>query len=389
MWPPIGCEKRESSSEHWIRLAGSEVEVEQMVGGTRGTDYVYVMLNGLLTNVKHLPGARLVAKEDWGRNRRREVYRVPKSVIADKPIVKVSFSKSGYMFLDLCMVRGEGIECYSCPPDVCRELASKFKFIGGEEQLAEFYVDFIPKLVDEIKSVVKKSNARGIFFAGHASRLEETFNDPHLSLFTSMVLDTWQGRALSLQEKVSHVVELWVLAKVVEVVDGETIDDKWWVEFTSNHPLARVKSRATGKDYTIFYQPSIYPHVISAFLPERKRLHLIPDIVVFEGLSQLSQYLGWGELHELVEKGSRPLLLIEVKSGIETSEWRRPEYVLKQLESYEQYLKPRRIALAVLTRLKEPLLKAGLRRLGVDVYEELLDPKVQASFARYVQEALE
>jgi len=81
--------------------------------------------------------------------------------------------------------------------------------------------------------------------------------------------------------------------------------------------------------------------------------------------------------------------VIEVKSGIEMSEWGRPEYVLKQLEVYKQYLEPKRIALAVLTRLGEPSLKTGLRRLGVDVYEDLLSPEIQASFARYVRDALE
>ena len=66
----------------------------------------------------------------------------------------------------------------------------------------------------------------------------------------------------------------------------------------------------------------------------------------------------------------------------------RPEYVLKQLEAYKQYLKPKHITLAVLTQLEEPSLKVGLRKLGVDIYEDLLDPEIQAGFARYVQEAL-
>jgi len=126
-----------------------------------------------------------------------------------------------------------------------------------------------------------------------------------------MVLDTWQGRALSLQEKISHIVELWVLAKVVEAVDGETVGGEWWVEFVKKNPFARIMSRTTGREYTIFYQPSIYPtypRIASTFLPERRRFHLIPDIVVFEALSQ---YLEWG---------SRPLLVVEVKSGVETSE---------------------------------------------------------------------
>ena len=323
IWPPIGCEKRESGTEYWIRFVGQDVEVEQTVGGTRGTDYVYVMFDEFLTNVKYLPGAKLVTREDRGRNRHREVYRIPKSIFVNKPVVMVGFSNSGGMVLHLCMVREEGVEVYSCPQyeNICRELALRFKFIGGEAQLAKFYINLIPKLINEIKSVVKKSNTSGIFFAGHARRLKETFNDPKLSLFTSLVLDTWRGRVLSLQEKISHIVELWVLAKVVEAADGETISDGWWVEFTKNYPFAHIKSRATGKGYTIFYQSSIYPHIISGLLPELegKRLHLIPDIVMFESLLR---YSGWGRLHKLVEQGNHPLLVIEVKSGIETSEWR-------------------------------------------------------------------
>ena len=115
------------------------------------------MFEGFLTNVRYLPGARLVAEEDRGRGRRREVYRAPKSIFTNKPIVIVSFTNSGSMLPHSCMVRGEGVECYFCPryENIFRELASRFKFIGGEGQLAEFYINFIPKLVNEIKRVLE------------------------------------------------------------------------------------------------------------------------------------------------------------------------------------------------------------------------------------------
>lgn len=360
-------------------------------------------LASFLTNVRHLPGAKLVAREEWGRNRHREVYRVPMSILINRLIVRVSFSNSGYISLNLCMVNGNNLDCYWCPryEDICRELASKLRIIGGERQLAEFYINFVPRLANEIKSVAEKTNTRRIFFAGHAQRFEEVLNDPHLSLFTSMVLDTWQGRVLSLQEKISHIAELWVLAKIIEAINGETLTlrneggtlkielgGEWWIEFTKNYPFAYIRSRTIGKDYTLFYQPSIYPHIISGFLEglQGKRLHLIPDILIFEGI--IAQFLNWGELHKIIEQGIRPLLVVEVKSGFETSEWRKPQYVLKQLQAYMAYLKPKRIALAVLTELGEPSLRAELKRLNVDVFERLLSPEIQAEFAQYIHDVL-
>ena len=399
-WPPQGCEEWKEV-RHWIRVVGSEIEIVQMVGGTRGTDYVYVEDSGFLTNVRYLLGARLVAREEWGRGRRREMYRVPKSILVNRLVVRVSFSNSGYMHLTLCRVREDGVECYWCSShqDLCRELATRFGFVGGERQLAEFYINFVPRLVDEIKRIARKANTEGVFFAGHAKRFEETFVDPYLSLFTSMVLDTWQGRVLSLQEKISHIAELWVLAKIIEAMDGETMSlrydlnrvelvlgGEWWIEFTKNRPFAYIRSRTKGKEYTFFYQPSIYPHIISAFLPGKKRLHLVPDIVIFEGI--IDQLLDWGELHKLIEQGKHPLLVVEVKTGLETSEWRSPEYILGQLKTYKEYLQPKRIALAVLMPLRDTLFRAALRSLNVDVFDNLLNPKAQEAFRNYILETL-
>ena len=386
-WLPTGCEKLEGGAEPWIEFVGSDVEVMQVVGGTRGTDYVYVMFEGLLTNVKYLPGAELVTKECAGRFC-REIYRVPKSILTNKLIMIVNFSNSGSMLTLLCMVREEVVDCYWCPhyENICRELALRFRFIGEEAQLAKFYINFIPKLINEIKNIAERSSVRKIFFAAHAWRLREVFNNPQLSLFTSMVLDTWQGRVLSLENKISHIVELWVLAKVIEAVDGETISEVWWVEFRKNYPFAYIRSRTIGREYTIFYQPSVYSDINSLFTPRKERLHLIPDIVMFKGIPP--QRLGWNKLYAFIDQGNYPILVIEVKLGIETSEWRKPEYVLRQLEAYKQYLKPKNIALAVLTRLEEPSLKTELEELGVDLYEDLLNPDIQVSFAQYVQNVL-
>jgi len=285
------------------------------------------------------------------------------------------------MFTTICRIGINAIDCYLCnAEEVYRELAPRFKIIGGEKSFVEFYLKFVPKLVEEIKSVMKKSGAKDIFFAGHAERFEETFRDPYLSLCTSMVLDTWQGRALSLQGKISQIVELWVLAKIIESIDGETLDERWWVEFMKNVPFARVRSRVTGKIYTIFYQPTILPHIIS-FIWGGKRIHLVPDIVVFEGEVERVR---WGELYKVIEVGRTPLLVVEVKTGLETTEWRSPEYILKQLEEYRLRLKPQHLALTVLMGAGE-FLKSQAKTLGAEVHENLLTPQGLNKFTDYLR----
>jgi hypothetical protein len=69
-----------------------------------------------------------------------------------------------------------------------------------------------------------KSKASDIVFAGHAERLRETLNAPYLSLFTSMVLPGEKRRIQSIEVKLSHIAELWVFAKLVEAINGETLD---------------------------------------------------------------------------------------------------------------------------------------------------------------------
>ncbi|WP_054842580.1 hypothetical protein [Vulcanisaeta distributa] len=82
-----------------------------------------------------------------------------------------------------------------------------------------------------------------------------------------------------------------------------------------NNPFAFIRSRTFNREFTIYYQPSIYPHITSAFTGGG-RLHLIPDIVVFEGV--VDEFLNWGGgLHRLIDGGRSPLLIVEVKTGVE------------------------------------------------------------------------
>lgn len=389
--PFPGCEEKVEPST-WFRDTGLEYEIEQMVGGTRGTDYVYIRDNGVLVNISYFRGAKRISVERWGRGRRREVYRVSKHAIQNRMLVRIGFTNSGYMHVDICYVHKDAIECYWCSStrgDWTEYLVRMFKPIGGERSFLEFYRNFIPKFVKDIEDVRSRSRTETIVFGGHAQRLREVLEDPYLSLLSTLALNTWQGRILSLQEKVSHVAELWVLVKVIEAIDGETLQRAsgriWWIEFTKNYPFAIVRSRVTGKEYTIFYQPSIYPHVIPGFLANAPK-HLVPDIVVFDGV--INEFIDWGELYKVIEAGKQPLLVIEVKTGLETSEWRKPDYIYSQLEEYKTLLKSKHIVLAVLTQLKDILFKARLKHIGVDVFENLLSTKALEGFKSYIVETL-
>jgi hypothetical protein len=86
-----------------------------------------------------------------------------------------------------------------------------------------------------------------------------------------MALPDEKGRIQSIEVRLSHIVELWVFTKLIEAIDGETLDrwviegltinspgNNWWIEFMRNEPIAFIKSRRNNEKYTIYYQPSIY-----------------------------------------------------------------------------------------------------------------------------------
>jgi len=363
------------SSFSLIRVRDQIVEVEQMVGGTRGADYAYIEdERGLLTNIRYISGSRLLLSENWGRHRRREVYSIPLSAIEGRAILYFSYSRSGYMSVEVCRIYSGAISCYLCvnESEVCRSYADRFKVLSGEGSFAEFYRRFTPILVEDVNRVISRTGAK-MWFTGHAHRVEEVLENPILSLCTAMTLDTWQGRLLSLQEKLSKLVELWILSLVFEAIDAKALRDELLIEHTTNWPLP-IKSNKLGKEFTVFYQPSIYAPIGGG--------HVVPDIVVYEGV--IDRYIGWGKLHKIA---SKPILLIEVKTGLETTKWASPDYILEQVKSYKDVLQPKHIALAVLTR-GDPAVRAGLRALGVEIFENLLDPNNRRAFEDYIARAL-
>lgn len=382
------CLKCDGEPPGLIRVVDSDYEIDQVVGGTQGTDYVYVYDGNSFINVRYLRGCELIARRERGRGRLEETYRVPGDVLEGKLILLMSFSNSGNAFLKVCEVSGNSVKCCGCPPleeddELAMQVAAKFKPLGEEIGLVRLYLNTIPKLAGEVLDVVRRSGAGKILFAGRAKRFRETIYSPGFSLLTSMVLVSAERRARSLLIKMSHVVELATIAKVVEFLNGASLEDHWWVEFTWNRPLVTIRSEVTGREYTVFFQPSILPPIVRLLYPNASK-HVVPDIVVFEGKIG---GVGLGRLHELIESGNVPLLAIEVKTGLQLVRWERPDYVISQLRTYKNLLKPKNFALVSL-RDVDTLLKVKLKALGVEVFENIASDITQRKFRDYVLKAL-
>jgi len=100
-----------------------------------------------------------------------------------------------------------------------------------------------------------------------------------------------------------------------------------------------------GSKYAIFYQPTILPHIISAFLPEDelerlkrrlgvKKLHLIPDIAIAK---DVEEFIDWGESYKVRDKVR---LIVEAKLSLkEIAEYETLEVAESQLDAYKKLLK--------------------------------------------------
>jgi len=371
-----------------IKAVNSEYEVEQTVGGTRGTSYIYVYDGNFFVNIRYLRSCRVVVREKMGRGRTYEVYRIPKEMLEGKPLLLATFANSGFGIMYVCIAEKNVIKCCDCPllkenDELAMQVASKFKSLQSEDVLTRLYLDVVPRLAKEILNIARKSGAGSLLFAGRAERTLESIYKPGFSLLMSMILSTAQGRIQSLLVKISHVLELAVAAKIIDSLEGISAHEYWWVEFTWNRPLAIIKSRITNKEYTLFYQPSILPHILPGFEPSAPK-HLVPDIVVFEG--RLEE-VGWGRLHKLIESGVKPVLAIEVKTGIQIIKWEQTNYIINQLKEYTKLLKPKSIALVSLRDI-DPLLKSWLKSFGIKFFENITSEDVQREFKDYILKTL-
>jgi len=336
----------ECISNSMIRVIGDRLYIKQVTGGSYGSDLFYVPLESVpyccFVNVRELArrvgGRYQVLSTSRGGRRKWEEIELPRSSLEGKAILYVTFSNSGYALFFLCRLGSGGAVC--CKVDLTRkECLQSLKGAlcrSADEGVVKFYNNCrVEERIGYFKRVLERYGVTP-WFGG--ARLSEVFSEPELAFLMSLVIDTPQGRAISLGEKIAHVAELWVLAKILDVLGGKARQSQWLVASTLNRELV-VEDRL-GRPFTLFYQGSVKPHLLKMATGVEE--HVVPDIVVVEGEVR---DVGYGRLAEtLNQRGAQAYLVVEVKTGLELAKWRRAERVREQVKSYQEALRPRHTA---------------------------------------------
>lgn len=401
-----------------IKVLDSEVEVVQVAGGgwREGGGYVYVYEDGYFVNIGHLREARLVSREVLktlplaGRPAvTREVYRITRESLSGRPLLLVNLFTDGEVHADLCEVGEQYVSCSEYPVRVdeglAKDVVAKFKLLGAEAPYLQIYL----KLVEEVGRTLPRLGCRDVecevpvrrvcFNPPGHDLLPQIVRRPYLSAMYALALNTPEERVEVLRGMVTLLAELWTVAKIAEAVDGYSLEGSWRIG--NNVPFAFIRSRRSGRVYTVLYQLDLYQVTFQTYvvslgsvkyevvtwkhhpLTEDGRKSAVVDILVLSG--KLEGRVDLDRLRKLEESGENPLLLVEVKLGIPSiRNWRD---VVLQMKDYLEVVKPRYAAFVALGKATSTL-RRELKALSVEVFENVLDEREQERFKYFVAEAL-
>ena len=202
------------------------------------------------------------------------------------------------------------------------------KPIGPELPWIFLYNRYVPKMVEEIRSVASRLNFE-IRFLGRAMRLEDAYKDPHLGVITALTIPTWQGRQKSLKAILRGIHELYVAALIADSLEAKTLDG-WYIEYASNYSTAILE--ANGRKYKLWFQFSfidwLHVTLVHGILGHRRgRWYVRPDIVVFDGAYKFRK--------DLEENPPHRILLIDAKLDVTKEDLRQLIGYRSNLEKVE------------------------------------------------------
>ena len=149
---------------YWLRADGDQFEIQQVVGGSRGTHYIYYMESGHLYNIKRL-GEKITINER-GRRKREEIVTISRGRLLGKILYEFSFTNSGYLLIRKYQIDHAGNVVDLGEMDIDKLRNVQFAVVGPEEVIVKMCHRYLPIMVKDIKDIVRKSGAqRGIFFA--------------------------------------------------------------------------------------------------------------------------------------------------------------------------------------------------------------------------------
>ena len=353
-------------------------------GGTRGSEYAYVLIGDELVHVSEV--GRLVR-----RDADEYVYELPSN--ASSWVFIFSFSRSGYGGVTRCPPGGDinaMISSRQCESRLIEDAVNDwlgnvhFRVKSPELKglLSELFGEFVV-MASEVKNYWQSLGGK-LAFMGHASRLREFFNAPRIYYFTELSIPSDVGRIRGIKITMSLIYENWVAVKIAEALGAKRLMRRSW-EMNSlfvNEPVTVWFEQGGGTSFAILNTPygeftmwlefQIHPAIHVFPNPEsieegsmivtptgHGRRAVRPDIVVTRGR--------FDNVGELVKSGRGIDLLVECKA-LPYEDWRND--IDRQVIPYIKQFRPRKAILT--TRHPVPgSAKVKLRNNGIEVVEDV------------------
>lgn len=352
-------------------------------GGTRGSEYAYVLIGDELVHVSKV--GRLV--------RRDGVERVYELRSGTSPWVFIfSFRRSGY----------GGVA--KCPPGDYVNAADYAKCMG--KTVKDAVGDWLGGVSFRIESpelrgllrellgefAVMASEARrywgsvggGLRFIGHASRLTEFFSDPRIYYFAELSMPSDSSRARGIKTTMSLIYENWVAAKIAEALGARRLARRSWEEggVFAKEPVTVWFEQGGGTSFAVLDTPRgeftmwlefqthpaihVFPNPESIMvggnivIPSgHERRAVRPDIVIVKG--KFDDVDGW------IKSGWGIDALVECKT-LPYEYWK--DDVEEQVMPYVEQFRPRK-AILIARRSVPSSVREGLRSDGVEVIDDV------------------
>ncbi|WP_069806851.1 hypothetical protein [Vulcanisaeta thermophila] len=351
-------------------------------GGTRGSEYAYVLL-----------GNELVHVSEVGRKVRCEYDSCVYEVLVNADYVYFfSFSRSGYGYVRRCLpgdyeditsvldrTKCEGGDIKDVLNTWLRGVRFRIRNPELNRLLNELYSVFVV-MVNEVRSYWRSVGGEfGVM--GHAARFSEFLSDPRIYYFTGMSIPNDNGRVRSVKALMSLVYENWVAVRIAEALGTRGLIRRGWETDTSS-PVTVWFEQGGDASFAILdtmygpitmwvefqWDPAIHVFLDAEIIKVNGRLRFIrrpgrravrPDVVLVKGV--------FDRVGSLIQANGVIDLLVECKA-LPYNEWASD--VDEQVMQYLVNFRPR--AMALITRYSVPFsVKDGLARRGIKVIDNV------------------
>ncbi|WP_148233410.1 hypothetical protein [Pyrococcus sp. NA2] len=303
-----------------IRLEGNYFIARESYRGSRGGGYIYLVRGSKVVHISRFLRPHL-------REHDEVIYMLPiqeaKSIFGQKAeFLEFGFSNKGYLYPEFYQVDFQNVTLTrKFMKDITQLEHYDFEIFGDEYSVLTKYRTTVPPLIQRVWEIERKLNIDLII---EGIRGEEVHENPKLGEIVSLIFPNPRSRIRSLKEKIRFAHELYVLMLTVDslikspprektlwithkdwptlVVEDSiprltiwyqfSIED--WTEVVWRYPpeiIREVTESIARGEYNEAEKllgmrlPRTYREALKSLASKRspKRIHVKPDIMVFEG----------------------------------------------------------------------------------------------------------